>query len=217
MGSLVPRTALPGKSRSIHDEIAKGLGYFSIGLGLAEIVAPGAICRAAGIAGQEGVVRAYGAREIATGVAIVASHDPTPWIWGRVSGDALDIATVATTPSNGRDREDRRWWTIGGLIAVTALDAFTAKCLSAEKGGPRTARADYHDRSGFPKGIQRHAAQRGKTGATCRHQCCVRKNEKPGRPGPPNRLIPLSRIPVWIPGALARFCPDRNDDNARRF
>ena len=154
MGSLVPRTALPGKSRSIHDEIAKGLGYFSIGLGLAEIVAPGAICRAAGIAGQEGVVRAYGAREIATGVAILASHDPTPWIWGRVSGDALDIATVAATPSNGRDRNERRWWTIGALIAVTALDAFTAKCLSAEKGGPRTARADYHDRSGFPKGIQ---------------------------------------------------------------
>jgi len=106
-------------------------------------------------------VRAYGAREIATGVAIVASHDPTPWIWGRVSGDALDIATVATTPSNGRDREDRRWWTIGALIAVTALDAFTAKSLSAEKGGPRTARADYHDRSGFPKGIQ---AARGENG-----------------------------------------------------
>src|SRR5689334_23152439 len=165
MGSLVPRTALPGKSRSIHDEIAKGLGYFSIGLGLAEIVAPGAICRAAGIAGQEGVVRAYGAREIATGVAIVASHDPTPWIWGRVSGDALDIATVAATPSNRRDREDRRWWTIGALIAVTALDAFTAKCLSAEKGGPRTARADYHAQrfsKGHTGGTRRSEGKRGR-------------------------------------------------------
>jgi len=154
MGSLVPRTALPGKSRSVHDEIAKGLGYFSIALGLAEIVAPGAICRAAGIAGQEGVVRDYGTREIATGVAILASHDPTPWIWGRVVGDALDIATVAAAPSNRRDGEDRRWWTVGALIAVTALDAFTAKCLTAEKGGVKTARADYSDRSGFPKGIE---------------------------------------------------------------
>src|ERR1043166_396384 len=166
MGSLVPRTALPGKSRSVHDEIAKGLGYFSIALGLAEIVAPGAICRAAGIAGQEGVVRAYGTREIATGVAILASHDPTPWIWGRVVGDALDIATVAAAPSNRGDGGDRRWWTVGALIAVTALDAFTAKCLIAEKGGPTTtARADYRDRSGFPKGIQgARGAARGNAG-----------------------------------------------------
>jgi len=154
MGSLAPRTALPGRSRSMHDEVARGLGYFSIALGVAELSAPGAICRAAGIAGQEGVVRAYGTREIATGVAILASHDPTPWIWGRVVGDALDIATVAAAPSNRRDGEDRRWWTVGALIAVTALDAFTAKCLTAEKGGVKTARADYHDRSGFPKGIQ---------------------------------------------------------------
>jgi hypothetical protein len=135
MGSLVPRTALPGRSRSMHDEVARGLGYFSIALGVAELSAPGAICRAAGIAGQEGVVRAYGTREIATGVAILASHDPTPWIWGRVVGDALDIATVAAAPSNRRDGEDRRWWTVGALIAVTALDAFTAKCLTAENGG----------------------------------------------------------------------------------
>ena len=104
--------------------------------------------------GQEGVVRAYGAREIATGVAILASHDPTPWIWGRVVGGALDIATVAALPSNRRDGEDRRWWTVGALIAVAALDAFTANCLTAEKGGPRTARTDYRDRSGIPNGIE---------------------------------------------------------------
>jgi len=165
MGSLVPRTALPGKSRSIHDEIAKGLGYFSIWLGLAEIVAPGAICRAVSIEGQEGIVRAYGAREIATGASILASHDATPWIWGRVAGDALDIATVAAAPSHRGDGGDRRWWTVGALIAVTALDAYTAKCLTAEKGGPMTARADYRDRSGFSKGIQgARGAARGNAG-----------------------------------------------------
>ena len=103
MHSLVPRTALKGRSRSLHDEVAKGLGYFSIALGIAELVAPRTVCRAVGIAGQENLVRAYGAREIATGIAILASHDATPWIWGRVAGDALDIATVAASPERKGD------------------------------------------------------------------------------------------------------------------
>ena len=192
MGSLVPRTALPGKSRSMHDEVAKSLGYFSIGLGLAEIVAPGAICRAVGIKGQEGIVRAYGAREIATEASILASHDATPWIWGRVAVDALDIATVAATRSNGRDGEDRRWWTIGALIAVTALDAYTAKCLTAEKGGPMTARADYRDRSGFPKGIQgARGAARGNAGemtaSVSRERTSEPRSADPAEPTSPGK------------------------------
>jgi hypothetical protein len=154
MGSLVPRTALPGWSRSMHDEVARGLGYFSIALGVAELAAPGAICRAAGIHTAETVVRAYGAREMATGIAILGSHDPTPWIWGRVAGDALDIATVAAARPDRSVEKGRKLWALAALIGVTALDVFTATCLSSEKGGVRTARADYHDRSGFPKGLQ---------------------------------------------------------------
>jgi hypothetical protein len=67
----------------------------------------------------------------------------------------------------------------------------------------------------FQRAYRRHAAQRGKTGATCRHQCCVCGHRKPRRPVPPNRPVPLSRIPVWIPSALARFYPDWNDDQQR--
>ncbi len=32
---------------------------------------------------------------IGTGIGILASQDPVPWVWGRVGGDALDMATVA--------------------------------------------------------------------------------------------------------------------------
>jgi hypothetical protein len=95
MHDIVRRSALPGRSQS-HDKMARGLGYFSIALGVAVLVAPGAICRAAGLRGLEIVVRGYGAREITTGVAILGSHDPEPWIWTWVAGDLADIATVAT-------------------------------------------------------------------------------------------------------------------------
>ena len=154
MGSLVPRTALPGRSWSMHDQMARGLGYFSIALGIAELAAPRTIRRAAGIDAPEAVLRAYGAREIATGAAILGAHDPTPWIWGRVGGDALDIATVAAAPTDPRVANGRKVWALAALAAVTALDAFTASCLSAEKGRRTTARADYRDRSGFPKGVE---------------------------------------------------------------
>jgi hypothetical protein len=55
------------------------------------------------------LIRAYGVREIATGAAILYQRDPTPWIWGRVAGDALDLATLAVGlhEDNPRRRERR--------------------------------------------------------------------------------------------------------------
>ncbi|MGE3279598.1 MAG: cyclase dehydrase [Alphaproteobacteria bacterium] len=154
MSRPVPRTALSGRSYSMHDQMAKGLGYFSIALGLAELAAPRALRRAAGIDVPDALVRGYGVREIATGAAILTTHDATPWMWDRVAGDALDIATVALAPADWRGGERRKPWAIGVLAAVAAVDLFCAACLSREKGGRRRARADYRDRSGFPQGIQ---------------------------------------------------------------
>lgn len=149
--SSVPRTALPGWSRSACDQMAKGLGYFSLALGAAELIAPDAICRAAGLDGYRGLVRAYGAREVATGLAILASHDATPWVWGRVAGDAIDIATVAA--GTKQITKTKTLISLGVLAAVTALDIFCASGLSREKGGVKTATTDYSNRSGFPKGV----------------------------------------------------------------
>ncbi len=157
MTSLIPKTALQGRSRSMHDATAKGLGYFSIALGLAELAMPQTVRRMAGVEAPEALVRGYGVREIATGVAILMTHDATPWIWGRVAGDALDIATVAMAPPERRGGEEKKTWALGTLLAVAAIDLYCASCLYAEKGGRRTARADYRNRSGFPQG--QHAAR----------------------------------------------------------
>lgn len=152
MARPVPRTALPGRSRSMHDEMAAGLGYFSIALGIAEIAMPRALRRAAGIDVPDALVRGYGVREIATGVAILMTHDATPYIWGRVAGDALDVGTVALAPSDWRGGDRKKPWAIGALLAVTAVDFYCAASLAREKGSRRTARADYSSRSGFPQG-----------------------------------------------------------------
>src|SRR5947208_5187251 len=75
--------------------LARGLGWFSIGLGLAEMLAPRMLSEQLGMEGKEPLLRFYGAREMAAGVGILMSDNPGPWIWGRVAGDALDLATLA--------------------------------------------------------------------------------------------------------------------------
>src|SRR3954451_24939767 len=134
MRSAIRATALPGRSQSAHDRIARNLGYFSILLGVAELVAPRAVCRTAGLNGMESVVRSYGAREIATGVAILMSHNPAPWIWGRVAGDMADIATVATGLRQDNPRKDNTVLAMAVLTAVTAVDVACATALGTQKG-----------------------------------------------------------------------------------
>jgi len=152
--NLVPRTAIPGRSWSSHDRLAKNLGYFSIALGMVELMAPRALCNAIGLRGMEPVIRAYGAREVATGVAILASHDPQPWIWARVAGDVADFATVAAGLQQDNTRTENKVMTLAALAAVTAGDVACGSALTGEKGGRRTAVANYSNRSGFPRGVQ---------------------------------------------------------------
>lgn len=75
------------------DRMARNLGWFSLGLGALELLAPERVTRTLGMQGQEKLVRAYGAREIASGV-LSLSADKNAGLWSRVAGDGLDIVTL---------------------------------------------------------------------------------------------------------------------------
>jgi hypothetical protein len=140
-----------GHGQGTAQTVARGLGWFSIGLGLAECLMPQTMARAVGLPGRENLMRAYGLREIATGVGILTSNDPEPWIWGRVAGDALDLATL----SAGMHRDNPHL--IGNAMAmlavaqVTAIDLACGKALAADRQQQGTTRSliDYRGRSGF--------------------------------------------------------------------
>ncbi len=138
---------------------ARGLGWFSIALGLAELLAPYAVARAVGLQGREGLVRLYGLREIATGIGLLTADDPSPWVWGRVAGDALDLATLGTHVREGNVA--RPLAGIAAVAGVAAADLAAAKGLHTEWERQRRPVFDYDDRSGFPRGVQAaHGAAR---------------------------------------------------------
>jgi len=94
-------------SASETRSLARGLGWYSLALGAAELLAPRTVARAAGLEGSSrALVRLYGLREIACGIGILMSRNPAPYVWARVGGDVLDLATVASQ-SDGVASEGR--------------------------------------------------------------------------------------------------------------
>ena len=136
-----------GSGRPINDITARGLGWFSIGLGLAEVLMPRALAHAVGMRGSSGVVFLYGLREIATGVGILLAKNQTPWLWGRVAGDALDLATLAAHA--GPNNKVGPSVGIAAVAGVTALDYTIARAMSERDKRRSRSWVDYSDRSGF--------------------------------------------------------------------
>ena len=86
-----------------EEQLARGLGWFSIGLGLAELLAPRGIARVAGLRGNTGSIRLFGLREIASGIAIFTQgRRPAGAVWSRVAGDALDLACLGAAFASPR-------------------------------------------------------------------------------------------------------------------
>jgi hypothetical protein len=141
----------PERSR----RIANGLGWFSIGLGLTELLAPRALARFLGMRGSEPILQAYGVREIVTGIGILAAQDKAPWILGRVAGDALDIATLLKGASADNPRQANVIGALAMVGGITVVDVLTAEGLSGQKQKAFSGRlgglAAYRRRSGMPR------------------------------------------------------------------
>jgi len=121
----VPELATPAWAR----RLAIGVGWFSIGFGMAEVLAPGKITRLFGVDRGANLVRGLGLREITSGVGILAGSRIAPVLWGRVAGDALDMASLGAALTD--EEANRRMVALGlGAVAgVMLLDAFLGKRL----------------------------------------------------------------------------------------
>jgi hypothetical protein len=152
------------------DQLTRALGWFSIGLGAIELFAPRAITRALGAAGNEGLVRLYGAREIGSGI-LTLSLEKDAGLWSRVAGDGLDILTVVSTLRPSNPRRGNVGVALLLLASVTVLDIVAAQGTMTRHSRSRGNLRDYHDRSGFPQGLAkaREAASRSPIQQIAKH------------------------------------------------
>lgn len=124
------------RERAKGERLARALGWVSIGLGLAALAAPRRVGRLIGVSG-EGTSRALlsmvGVRELATGIGILTRHRPSGLLWGRVAGDAMDLALLggAALQSAKADR-GRLALATASVAGLTALDVIGARNVAVD-------------------------------------------------------------------------------------
>ena len=129
---------------------ARGLGWFSIGLGLAELLAPHALARATGMQRRSPtLLRLCGLREIGAGIALLTAGDKRPWLWARVAGDALDLALVGAELDAGNPRRGHALAAVAGVTGATLLDLGAIRQQEQQARQRRASAYDYSDRVGL--------------------------------------------------------------------
>jgi hypothetical protein len=120
-------------------QLAKFLGWFSLGLGALELLASRRIAATLGVA-TPGLVQAFGAREVAAGLMVLNKPDMAMPVWGRVAGDAMDAAVLATGLRLGNRQRSGAAAAMLFVLGAAALDVAIATALSRrEQKALRTA------------------------------------------------------------------------------
>jgi uncharacterized membrane protein len=125
-------------ARKQDRRFADALGWFSIGLGLAELLVPRRLGRVTGVGEHPVLLPLLGLREIASGVSILVSRDQTLPVRSRVVGDVLDLALLGTALVAKRGERGERGRIVAATAAVagvTALDVLCSRQLAANNRG----------------------------------------------------------------------------------
>ncbi len=116
--------------------IASGFGWLSWGLGLTELFASKAVARWLGL-GREArpVIQGYGLREIGAGVGILQNPVGPQFMWARVAGDLLDLATLGATLKGKTTKPQRVGLALGVVGAITVMDLIMSARLTRLQSG----------------------------------------------------------------------------------
>lgn len=123
--------------RGDAERLARGLGWFSVALGIAHVVAPRALARMIGLQGNSRhrkVMRAIGLRELTAGIGILAQPRSAGWLRTRVGYDLTDLALLGAALASRRARRTRIAVATAAVLGVTVLDALAARRLGRGDG-----------------------------------------------------------------------------------
>jgi uncharacterized membrane protein len=121
--------------------LAQSLGWFSIGLGLAELIAPRRVEKCVGAPGSYKILTPMlGVREITAGLGILTQDKPKEWLWSRVLGDVMDLALLGAAFGSKKSNTKRLAIATTMVAGVTALDILASKETSQERVSMRNGR-----------------------------------------------------------------------------
>jgi len=147
------------------DSMARSLGWFSLGLGLAELLAAPSLARFLGMEGRENLLRTYGLREIGSGM-LTLSIDKQAGLMSRIAGDGLDIATLYSAMRDDNPKKQNVGMALAMVLGVTFLDVVSTGATYNRHARSRGKIRDYRDRSGFPGGLEAARRLAGNGGAS---------------------------------------------------
>jgi hypothetical protein len=102
--------------------LARGLGWVSIGVGLAVIAAPVPLMQAFGLGDRPNLGRFLGVRDLVLGAGILRGQNVGVWLRGRGIADALDGALILGGAATG---DFRRYRAPIGLAAAGGFSALS--------------------------------------------------------------------------------------------
>lgn len=117
------------RRRGTGERLAKGLGWFSIGLGVPQVLAPGRVNRLIGVDDSRqnrAVMRAMGVRELAGAPGILDRPRPAGFLFARVAGDALDLAVLGAALRARGNVPARVAAAMAAVAGVTVLDVIAS-------------------------------------------------------------------------------------------
>ena len=122
----------PGSEKPEADgsTLARGLGVFSLGLGITELAAPELLAKAMGLRPSSRtslVMRAFGMREVLAGLGVLLQPRRSLPLWARLAGDAIDLAAIGWAAKTQRPQIGRLAAAAVAVAGVAALDAVAAR------------------------------------------------------------------------------------------
>lgn len=132
------RTGGRGRAGDSGDRLGRGLGWFSLGLGLAQVAAPGALARLIGVPDTDDartLLRIVGVRELAVGAGLLDRPRSGGYRWARAAGDVIDLGLLARALTMRRAARGRVLAALATVASVTALDLFAATRASGRLDG----------------------------------------------------------------------------------
>ncbi len=116
------------------EQMARALGWLSLGIGLAAVLAPRAVAGIIGVRCTPMWLRIVGSRKLANGLGILSERGLPAWVWARFAGDVAQLALLDAARSQPGALPGRIGVAAAAVVGIGAVDVTCASNLMRSPG-----------------------------------------------------------------------------------